>query len=203
MQWVSSWGCFEHDRSLRWSKLYFSKFLAVAFTGAELSVASIGIKDEDGAVFAGDLDRLTGGGAQVEQIDAQRVRSFSALVRMAEDRTPFTARQDEFSCERLEECGRMTGGWLKPGGWPKQVARAKDAKDAKVMALRMMRWHGSWWGGRLASTKNWMIKGQISDRLKPSSFRLWRRRVSGRIAKDRGLLEQKMRGLDWREDDDD
>ena len=116
---------------------------------------------------------------------------------MAEDRTPFTARQDEFSCERLEECG------LKPGGWPKQVARAKDAKDAKVMALRMMRWHGSWWGGRLASTKNWMIKGQISDRLKPSRFRLWLRRVSGRIAKDRGLLEQKMRGLDWREDDDD
>ena len=41
---------------------------------------------------------------------------------MAKDRTPFTARQDEFSCERLEECGRMTGGW------PKQVARAKDAK---------------------------------------------------------------------------
>ena len=66
MQWVSSWGCFENDRSLRCPKLYFSKFLAVAFTGAELSVASIGIKDEDGAVFAGDLDRLDGGGAQVE-----------------------------------------------------------------------------------------------------------------------------------------
>ena len=89
-------------------------------------MASIGINDEDGTVFAGDLDRLAGGGAQVEQIDAQRVRSFSALVRMAEDRTPFTARQDEFSCERLEECG------LKPGGWPKQAARAKDAKGAKV-----------------------------------------------------------------------
>ena len=126
MQWVSSWGCFEHDRSLRWRNLYFSKFLAVAFTGAELSVVSVGDKDEDGTVFAGDLDRLAGGGAQVEQIDAQRVRSFSALVRMAEDRTPFTARQDEFSCERLEECG------LKPGGWPKQAARAKDAKGAKV-----------------------------------------------------------------------
>ena len=41
---------------------------------------------------------------------------------MAEDRTPFTARQDEFSCERREECG------LKPGGWPKQAARAKGAK---------------------------------------------------------------------------
>ena len=48
-----------------------------------------------------------------------------------------------------------------------------------------------------------MIKGQISDRLKPSSFRLWRRRVSGRITKHRGLLEQRMKGLDWREDDDD
>jgi hypothetical protein len=55
MQGKSSWGCFENDRSLCWSKLYFSKFLAVAFTGAELSVASIGIKDEDGAVFVGDL----------------------------------------------------------------------------------------------------------------------------------------------------
>ena len=68
MQWVSSWGCFENDRSLRCSKLYFSKFLVVVFTGAELSVASVGIKDENSAVFAGDLERLTGGGAQVEQI---------------------------------------------------------------------------------------------------------------------------------------
>jgi len=39
--------------------------------------------------------------------------------------------------------------------------------------------------------------------LKPSSFRLWRRRVSGRITKHRKLLEQRMKGLDWREDDDD
>jgi len=108
----------------------------VVFTGAELSVASIGIKDEDGAVFEGDFVWPAGGGALVEQIDPQRARSFSALVPMAEDRTPFTARQDEFSCERLEECGRMTGGWLKPGGWPKQVARAKDAKDAKVKGMK-------------------------------------------------------------------
>jgi len=93
-------------------------------------VASIGIKDEDGAVFEGDFVWPAGGGALVEQIDAQRGRSFSALVRMAEDRTPFTARQDEFSCERLEECGRMTGGW------PTQVARAKDAKDAKVKGMK-------------------------------------------------------------------
>ena len=58
----------EHGRSLRWPQLYFSKFLAVVFFGAELSVASVGIKDENSAVFAGDLERLTGGGAQVEQI---------------------------------------------------------------------------------------------------------------------------------------
>jgi hypothetical protein len=32
---------------------------------------------------------------------------------MAKDQMIFTARQYEFSCERLEECGRMTGGWLK------------------------------------------------------------------------------------------
>ena len=93
-------------------------------------MASIGIKDEDGAVFAGDFVWPAGGGALVEQIDPQRARSFSALVRMAEDRTIFTARQDEFSCEQLEECGRMTGGW------PKQVARAKDAKDAKVKGMK-------------------------------------------------------------------
>ena len=93
-------------------------------------MASIGIKDEDGAVFEGDFVWPAGGGALVEQIDAQRGRSFSALVRMAEDRTPFTARQDESSCERQKECGRMTG-W-----WPKQVARAKDAKDAKVKGMK-------------------------------------------------------------------
>jgi hypothetical protein len=32
---------------------------------------------------------------------------------MAKEQTLFTARQYEFSCERLEECGRMVGGWLK------------------------------------------------------------------------------------------
>jgi hypothetical protein len=48
-----------------------------------------------------------------------------------------------------------------------------------------------------------MIKGHLSDRLKSSSFRLWRRRVSGLVTKDRGLLGRRMKGLDWREDDDD
>jgi|GEM_PF-5988892 len=104
----------------------FRNFWQWHLPAQSFSVASVGIKDEDGAVFAGDFVWLAGGGALVEQIDAQRGRSFSALVRMAKDWTVFTARQDEFSCERLEECGRMTGGW------PKQVARAKDAKDAKV-----------------------------------------------------------------------
>ena len=35
------------------------------------------------------------------------------LVRIAKDRGLFTARQYEYSCEKLEECGRMVGGWLK------------------------------------------------------------------------------------------
>ncbi len=124
-----------HSHPRRWTKIYCRKFFGNGFSGV-VSVVSVGDKDEDGAVFAGDLDRLDGGGALVEQIDAQRARSFSALVRMAKDWTVFTARQDEFSCERLEECGRMTGGWLKPGGWPMQVARAKDAKDAKVKGMK-------------------------------------------------------------------
>ena len=39
------------------------------FSGAVLSVASVGIEDEDGAVVAGDLDRLAGGAALVEQVE--------------------------------------------------------------------------------------------------------------------------------------
>jgi hypothetical protein len=55
----------------------------------------------------------------------RKIEMLRWLIRMAKDQTLFTARQYEFSCERLEECGRMTGGWLK------QAARAKGAKDAK------------------------------------------------------------------------
>jgi hypothetical protein len=35
------------------------------------------------------------------------------LVRLAKDRGLFTARQYEFACGALAECGRMLGGWLK------------------------------------------------------------------------------------------
>lgn len=55
----------------------------------------------------------------------RKIEMLRWLIRMARDRTLFTARQYEYSCERLEECGRMTGGWLK------QTARAKGAKDAR------------------------------------------------------------------------
>jgi len=41
------------------------------FSGAVLSVASAGIEDEDGAVFAGDFDGLAGGGALVEQVETK------------------------------------------------------------------------------------------------------------------------------------
>ena len=43
----------------------------------------------------------------------RKIEMLRWLVRMAKDQALFTARQYEFSCERLEECGRMTGGWLK------------------------------------------------------------------------------------------
>jgi hypothetical protein len=45
--------------------------LAAVFSGAARSVASAGIKDEDGALCAGDLDRLAGGGTLVEQVEAR------------------------------------------------------------------------------------------------------------------------------------
>jgi hypothetical protein len=35
------------------------------------------------------------------------------LTRLAKDRTLLTARQYEFACAGLAECGRMLGGWLK------------------------------------------------------------------------------------------
>jgi hypothetical protein len=47
-----------------------SIFSAADFSGAALSVASVGIEDEDGTVFAADLDRLAGVGALVEQVAA-------------------------------------------------------------------------------------------------------------------------------------
>ncbi len=56
----------EHGDPLRCAKYLFGS----GFSGAALSVASVGIEDEDGTVFAGDLDRLAGGGALVEQVGA-------------------------------------------------------------------------------------------------------------------------------------
>jgi len=47
----------------------FWKFLAAEISRAALSMASVGIEDEEVAVFAGDLDRQAGG-AQVEEVQA-------------------------------------------------------------------------------------------------------------------------------------
>ena len=48
-----------------------SFLLAAVFSGAALSVASVGIEDEDGTVLAGDLDRLAGVGALVEEVETR------------------------------------------------------------------------------------------------------------------------------------
>ena len=44
----------EQGRPRRWAKLFIGNFWAAVFSGAALSVASVGIEDEDGTVFAGD-----------------------------------------------------------------------------------------------------------------------------------------------------
>jgi hypothetical protein len=59
----------------------------------------------------------------------RKIEMLRWLVRMAKDQTLFTARQYEFSCERLEECGRMTGGWLK------QVARRRSGDEDPQASL--------------------------------------------------------------------
>jgi len=46
-------------------------FLAAVFSDGALSVVSVGIENEDGTVFAADLDRLAGVGALVEQVEAR------------------------------------------------------------------------------------------------------------------------------------
>ena len=56
----------EHGDPLRCAKYLFGS----GFSGAVRSVASVGIEDEDGTVFAADLDRLAGVGALVEQVAA-------------------------------------------------------------------------------------------------------------------------------------
>ena len=57
----------DNDDPLRFAK----DFSAAVFSGAVLSVASVGVEDEDGTVFAGDLDRLAGVGALVEQVETR------------------------------------------------------------------------------------------------------------------------------------
>ena len=47
------------------------KLFLAGFSGAALSVASVGIENQDVAVFAGDLDRLAGLGALVEQVESR------------------------------------------------------------------------------------------------------------------------------------
>ena len=58
----------DNDQPLRFAK---HLFLAAVFSGAALSVASVGIEDEDGAVFAGDLERVGGFGTLVEQVEGR------------------------------------------------------------------------------------------------------------------------------------
>ena len=54
----------ESDHPLRCARLFWG----AVFSGAALSVASVGIENEDGTVFAADLDRLAGFGVLVGKV---------------------------------------------------------------------------------------------------------------------------------------
>ena len=62
---MCSSGCFEAWRSDPRCKVFFGS----GFFGAALSVLSVEIEDEYGAVFAADLGRLAGVGALVEEVE--------------------------------------------------------------------------------------------------------------------------------------
>ena len=51
----------------------------------------------------------------------RRIEAVRWLVRVCKDRNLVSARQFAFSCQSLEECGRMVGGWLKQA-----AGRAED-----------------------------------------------------------------------------
>ena len=56
----------ENDHPLRYAKHFFGSDF---YSGAALSVLSVEIEDEYGAVFAADLGRLAGVGALVEEVE--------------------------------------------------------------------------------------------------------------------------------------
>jgi hypothetical protein len=76
-------------------------------------VASVGIEDEDGTVFAADLDRLAGVGALVEQVETR----FLLVVW-----NPFAD-------------GREAGGRLKAEGWRIQFLRKARRSPFKTLAV--------------------------------------------------------------------
>ena len=74
-------------------------------------MASVAVENEDGAVFAGDLDRLAGVGALVEQV--------AAWLRIVVG-NPFAD-------------GREAGGRSKAGGW-----RGQFLRNARINPLRTL-----------------------------------------------------------------
>ncbi len=69
----------EDGRPLRFAKHIC---LAAVFSRAVRSVASVQIEDEDGTVFAGDLERLAGVGALVEQVETRIIHGCTLLRRV-------------------------------------------------------------------------------------------------------------------------
>ena len=71
MKWMRTLGNFRLWRSSPLGQALFFELLAAVIFGAALSVASVGVEDEDGTVFEGDFDWLSGCEALVEQVETR------------------------------------------------------------------------------------------------------------------------------------
>ncbi len=84
---AGGWGCGGFHALDRCSREWSSAppcqalFSAAVFFDAVRSVASVGIEDEDGTVFAADLDRLAGVGALVERVETRIIHGCTLLRR--------------------------------------------------------------------------------------------------------------------------
>ena len=140
----------EHGCPLHWAKRYFRKYLVAVFSGAAISVASVGIENEDETVFAGDIDRLAGGGTLVEEVET-RLRIVVG--------DPFADRLPRW-LDGLE--GFDVEGWV---GWRRDVddsfpeaVETKEELDfagrAMVPTQCMVAWQQGCWSGSARPTRS-------------------------------------------------
>ena len=110
-----------------------SIFSAAIFSGAAVSVGSVGIEDEDGAVFAGDLDRLAGVGALVEEVETRlRIVVRNPLADGLPRRLDgFEGFDVEGRVRRWRDDGRFRCGLFFAGGFREAQRSDEAAEDGR------------------------------------------------------------------------